>query len=189
MHLIEPYYGWIGYYSASEDPQSPFYGREYSEFEFSNAIYNYYVHPQWDNFGSSTLLLKILYTDYEEGYGIIEMIGEWNDAIENDIMTLKRDLIDELIYEGIQKFIIIGENVLNFHSSDDCYYEEWSDDTEDGWVVFLNFHDHVEREMYQANLDEYIIMGGELDDIEWRTYNPHQLYKKIKKIVQNRLDG
>ena len=45
-------------------------------------------------------------------------------------MTLKREIIDELTQMSITKFILIGENVLNFHSSDDCYYEEWIDDIE-----------------------------------------------------------
>ena len=48
---------------------------------------------------------------------------------------------------GIQKFIFIGENVLNFHSSDDCYYEECVEDLEDGWIALVNFHEHVEAEM------------------------------------------
>jgi hypothetical protein len=52
MHMIEPYYNWGGFYIASEDIQSPFYGREYSEFEFTDTIYNYCIHPQWDNIGS-----------------------------------------------------------------------------------------------------------------------------------------
>jgi hypothetical protein len=30
----------------------------------------------------------VLLADYEEKYAVIEMIGEWNDAIENDIMEL-----------------------------------------------------------------------------------------------------
>ncbi len=58
MHDIEPYYNWRHIYVASEDPQSPFYGREYSEFEFENTIYNYMLHPQWDNIGSETLYIK-----------------------------------------------------------------------------------------------------------------------------------
>jgi hypothetical protein len=126
--MVEPYYRWRNLYVASEDESSPFYGREYSEFEFENRIYNFLVHPQWDDFGSPTLLMKILYVDYEEGFTIIELIGEWNDAIENDAMTLKRDIIDDLIHLGVDKFIVIGENVLNFHASDDCYYEEWFED-------------------------------------------------------------
>ncbi len=36
------------------------------------------------------MYLKVLMADYDEHYAIIELIGEWNDAIENDIMELKR---------------------------------------------------------------------------------------------------
>ena len=76
MHDIEPYYRWRSHYVASEDPRSPFHGRVYSEFQFTEKIYNYYIHPQWDGFGSATLYLKILYVDYDEGYAMIELIGE-----------------------------------------------------------------------------------------------------------------
>ena len=188
MHFVEPFYNWRGYYIADEDPSSPFYGREYSEFAFSNTIYNFYIHPQWDEFGSRTLYLKVLFVDYELSYAIIEMIGEWNDAVENDIMQLKRSVIDEMIPKGIAKYILITENVLNFHSSDDSYYEEWIDDIEDGWVVLVNFHGHVSREMQQANIDQYFLMGGQLDDVEWRTFLPHQFFRFISKIVNQRLD-
>ena len=175
------------YYIASEDPRSPFYDREYSEFEFTDTIYNYYIHPQWDNIGSPTLFIKILFTDYEKGYAIVELIGEWNDAIENDIMTLKRDIIEPIMEEGINKFILIGENVLNFHYSDDSYYEEWFDEVEEGWIALINFHDHVIREFERINIDHYFVMGGELEDIEWRTYLPHQFFKKVDSLVQKRL--
>src|SRR5690606_9452360 len=103
---IEPYYSWRDNYVASDDKRSPFYRRIYSEFEFTDSVYNYLIHPQWDNFGSSTLFLKILYSDYDEGFTIIELIGEWNDALHNDIMILKRDIIEHLITEGINKFIL-----------------------------------------------------------------------------------
>jgi hypothetical protein len=176
------------FYIASEDPLSPFYEREYSEFEFSNAVYNYYIHPQWDAIGSPTLFIKILFTDYEENYAVIELMGEWNDAIGNDIMIFKRDIIEPMIDEGINKFILIGENVLNFHYSDDCYYEEWFDDVEDGWIALINFHDHVIREFERINIDHYFVMGGELEDIEWRTYQPYQFFKKVDSLVQKRLN-
>lgn len=100
------------------------FGTEHSEFEFSNTVYNYYIHPQWDEIGSRTLYLKIIFVDYDVNMAIIEMIGEWNDAIENDIQTLKRNIIDLLIAKRIYKFILIGENLLNFHSDGDAYYEE-----------------------------------------------------------------
>jgi hypothetical protein len=188
MHYIEPFYNWRMYYVASEDYRSPFYEREYSEFEFTDTIYNYYIHPQWDNIGSSTLFIKILFVDYDLNYAVIELIGEWNDAIENDIMTLKRDIIEPMMDEGIDQFILIGENVLNFHYSDDSYYEEWFDEVEDGWIAMVNFHDHVLNEFKRIHLDHYFVMGGELEDIEWRTYIPYQFYKKINDLVQKRLN-
>ncbi len=186
MHGIEPYFNWRGLYIASEDYRSPFFEREYSEFEFTNRVYNFLLHPQWDDFGSPTLFIKIIYADYEKGIAIIEMIGEWNDCIHNDIMSLKRDILDLLIPEGIDKFILIGENVLNFHGSDDCYYEEWFDDIEDGWIVLLNFHDHVLEEMSNDSLDNYLIYGGDFDALDWRTYKPQQLFVLINDKVQNR---
>ncbi len=187
MHIVEPYYHWRNLYIASDDEASPFFGREYSEFEFENRVYNFYIHPQWDTIGSSTLFIKIIYVDYDSSCAIIEMMGEWNDAIENDIMTLKRDVIDDLIKLGISKYVLIGENVLNFHASDDCYYEEWIDDIDDGWVALVNFHEHVSREMQEVGIDHYFVLGGEMDMLDWRTYLPHQLVEKVTEIVEERL--
>jgi hypothetical protein len=187
MQDIEPYYSWSHLYTAAEDELSPFYGRVYSEFEYSNTIYNYYIHPQWDDFGSSTLYVKVLFVDYEVGYAIIEMIGEWNDAINNDIMTIKRDLIDLMIQHGIDKYILIGENVLNFHASDDCYYQEWFDDTEEGWIVALNFRDYIKEEFNKNSIDYYLVFGGELDEMLWRIHSPNELYERIVEIINHRL--
>lgn len=189
MHTIEPYYKWQNLYSAAEDDKSPFFGRTYSEFEFTNTIYNHYIHPQWDDIGSPTLFLKILFTDYSERFAVIELIGEWNDCINNDIMFLKRDIIDQLILHGINKFILIGENILNYHSSDDCYYEEWFDDIEDGWIAFLNFRDHVIKEFQKENIDYYIVLGGQINETTWRTATPQQLFERIDFFVQKRLNG
>ena len=124
MQDIEPFYHWRGYYESEKDKRSPFYGRTYNEFYYTKKIYNYFIHPQWDNFGSPTLYMKVLFADYEEGFAIFEFIGEWNDCVTNDIMFLKRDVIDPLLDEGISKFLIICENVLNFHGDADDYYEE-----------------------------------------------------------------
>lgn len=187
MHGIEPYYSWRDFYCVEDDQRSPFYCKEYSEFEFSEQVYNFLLHPQWDNFGSPTLFMKILYADYEEGFAIIELIGEWNDAINNDIMMLKRDIIEHLIYEGIDKFILIGENVLNFHYSDDSYYEEWFDEIDDGYIALVNFHDHVTREFSEIHIDQYFVLGGELEEVDWRTYTPENFFKKINSYVMKRL--
>ncbi len=182
MHDIEPYYNWRDEYIASEDELSPFYDRQYSEFEYDKTIYNYYIHPQWDFFGSPTLYLKILFVDYEMQYAVIELIGEWNDAINNDVMFLKREVIEPLMQEGIIKFIIIGENILNFHSSDDCYYEEWFQDVEEGWIAAINFREHVLEEFRRNNIDYYINFGGELDQLNWRSLKPAQLFQRIEDL-------
>ncbi len=187
MQDIEPYYRWRDLYIASEDELSPFYGREYSEFEYTNTIYNYYIHPQWDDFGSHTLYLKILFADYTRNFAVIELIGEWNDCINNDIMTLKRDLIDEMIGKGINRFVLIGENVLNFHASDDCYYQEWFDDVEDGWIVAVNFREHVLEEFSRNNIDYYMLFGGELNHFPWRICNPLQLLALVEGVMSKRL--
>lgn len=187
MHEIEPYYRWRDDYIAAEDEESPFYGVEYNEFEFDKQIYNFLLHPQWDNFGSNTLYLKVLYTDYHSGFAIIELIGEWNDAIYNDIMLLKREVIDIKVRAGITKFIIVGENVLNFHASDDCYYEEWFQDIEDGWIAGVNFRPHVLDEFHNSNIDYFINFGGQLDDMTWRTQRPMQVFKAIEEQLTKRL--
>ena len=187
MHEIEPYYNWRDDYIAAEDEQSPFYGVEYSEFEFDKQIYNFLLHPQWDDFGSQTLYIKILYADYDKGFAIIEFIGEWNDAIYNDIMLLKREVIDLLIQAGIQKFLLIGENVLNFHGAGDAYYEEWYEDVEDGWIVALNFREHVIQEFKSEGIDYYINFGGDFNTFPWRTLKPKQLYHHIQERMNKRL--
>lgn len=188
MHDLEPYYMWRDLYIASEDERSPFYERQYSEFHFTHQIYNHFIHPQWDYFGSNTLYMKVLFADYDEGFVIIELIGEWNDAVDNDIMFLKRDILEAMIDYGITRFILIGENVLNFHASDDSYYEDlYSDLDDDGWVVFLNFREHVLKEFRDNNLDYYLHFGGELDSIHWRKLQPTALYEVICKLLSRRL--
>lgn len=187
MQDIEPHFRWRDLYQAEHDRLSPFYEREYSEFEYSNKIYNYLIHPQWDEFGSNTLYSKILFADYTEGFAIIELIGEWNDAINNDVMLFKREVAEILMANGITKFILIGENVLNFHSSDDCYYEEWFQDLEDGWIVALNFQEHVLDEFRRNNIDYYLVFGGELDQMNWRKLQPLQLYNLVTTTISKRL--
>ena len=187
MHNIEPFDRWTLYYEASEDERSPFFGREYSEFEFTNTIYNHLIHPQCDHFGSPTLFTKILYVNYDQQFAVIELLGEWNDAINNDIMYLKRNLLEELMAEGINRFAVIGENVLIFHSSDDCYYEEWYEEVGDGWITLVNFRDHVIADMQEADLNRYLIIDDDLRELNWRSFNPSTICQYLERIVQKDL--
>lgn len=187
MHEIEPFYNWEKYYNSSDDEKSPFYGAEYDFSGYSNDIYGYYIHPSWDSIGSETLYLKILYTSYKKNYVIIELFGEWNDTLHNDIMYLKRNVVDHLVGNGINQFILIGENILNFHGSDDCYYEEWFDDVEDGWIAAISFRDFVLDEWKKYRLDYFINFGGNLDISNWRTMNPQKLFDTVSEKITKRL--
>jgi len=188
MHNIEPFYNWRHIYISEEDKHSPFFGRTYSEFEYSHTVYNYYIHPQWDDFGSKTLYIKILFADYDAHYAIIEMLGEWNDAIENDIMELKREVLDPLFSEHITKYILITENVLNFHSSDREYYQEWFEEVteENGWIVALNMPQATQQDFKKKKLNYYIEL---LEIPEWRVFKPQHLFKKIDDMFSKRLDA
>lgn len=188
MHHIEPYYNWRYLYAAEEDKRSPFFGRTYNEFEYSQTIYNYYIHPHWDDFGSKTLYVKVLFADYDQSFCIIELIGEWNDAIENDIMMLKREVVDDMIRGGIHKFILIGENVLNFHHSDSCYYEEWQEDVADegGWVVMIGLPRQSQEDFIRARINRYVEL---LELPQWRTVLPQHLFAAIDTQLMKRLNG
>ena len=186
MHQIEPYYLWRDYYTAESDPNSITYGKEYNELHFTDKIYNYLIHPQWDSIGSETLFYKLLFADYDEAFCVIEFIGEWNDCINNDIMYLKNELIDPLIDAGISNFILIVENVLNFHAMDTDYYEAWLEDIE-GEIFFVNALPQVIDELNQNYMANYIHYDGPLNDLNWRIQKPDDLLQiissKLSRIV------
>ncbi len=185
MHDIEPHYFWRDDYIASEDENSPFYQRENSEFFFEHKIYNYLIHPQWDPIGSPTLYMKLLFADYIDGYAIMEMFGEWNDCLQNDVMFLKRNIAEPMMDKGISRFVLICENVLNYHGDEDCYYEEWCEEILEmgGWIALVNTLDHVGDEMKATWLDNYISFGPHLNDLNWRKLRPAQLTQKVEMLM------
>ena len=188
MHNIEPYYNWLKYYDPAADERSPFYGKEYNLDVYSETIYGYYIDPSWDGFGSETLYLKILYADYHAGFAVLEFIGEWNDAINNDIMTLKRNILELMMAEDINKFILIGENILNYHGSDDAYYEEWFEEVGDGWIAAVSFPQFLQDEFRKYHVDQYINMGGTLQIDQWRTLRPQNFFDLVSTLIQRRLN-
>lgn len=189
MHEIEPFFLWRDYYIASSDKLSPFYRRRYSEFHYTHAIYNYVIHPQWDSIESETLFCKVLFADYNKNLAVIELMGEWNDAIGNDIRTLRKELIDPMMENGISKFALIGENVLNFHGSDDSYYEDWYEEIrdKDGWIMAINFRLHVIAEMRRHHLHYYMHMGEQFSELPWRKVKPFYFHKMAEELIQKEL--
>jgi hypothetical protein len=187
MHNIQPYDRWLSLYDPALDARSPFHGKEYNYDVYSETIYGYYIDPAWDFMGSETLYIKLLFVDYRRDFAIIEFIGEWNDAINNDIMHLKRNVIELLAAEGINKYILIGENILNFHGSDDSYYEEWFEDVENGWIAAVSFPGFIRSELQKYNIDSYINMGGTLEIEKWRTLQPQIFFELVSQLIQRRL--
>ena len=130
----------------------------------------------------------MLFADYELNYAIIEMIGEWNDAVENDIMQLKREVIDPMIGKGITKFILITENVLNYHSGDDDYYSEWQEEIgeEGGWIAAINMPQQTQYDFHASRIDRYI----QFVEVEkWRTWQPAHFFGVVDNMMMRRLDG
>lgn len=181
MHEIEPFYNWRHLYEAENDEQSPFFGREYSEFDFTNTVYNYFIHPQWDEIGSTTLYVKNIFVDYDVNFAIIEFMGEWNDAVHDDFMILKRNVLDHLYEKGIYKYVFILENVLNFHSGDDDYYEEWLSELneEHGWAVIVNIPEQTYYDFKEGRIYRFFRF---IEMPNWRTFQPQFIYEKLDNL-------
>src|SRR5690606_20478369 len=109
-----------------------------------------------------------------------------NDCLHNDIMFLKRNVIDILTNHNVFKFVLLCDNVLNFHLSDDSYYEEWWDDVkmDDGWICFVNIFDHVEDEMKRGFLQYYVNFGKQFKSEMWQNESPEILVKEIKQRMK-----
>jgi MFS superfamily sulfate permease-like transporter len=91
-----------------------------------------------------------------------------------------------MFFEHITKFILIAENVLNFHSGDKDYYEEWFEEVTDegGWIVALNMPEQTQYDFKKKKLNYYI----ELIDIpNWRVYKPQHLFDKINEDISKRI--
>jgi hypothetical protein len=93
-------------------------------------------------------------------------------------MQLKRSIIDPLIDKGIYKFILISENVMNFHSSDDAYYEEWYDDIKDegGWIAAIDMPQQTQYDFTRSHIDKYVKL---FEHPNWRTFQPQHLFHLI----------
>lgn len=189
LHNVEPFYGWLGLYNHEEDERSPFHGVEHNLFEYDRYIYTFPAHPTWDTIESESLLVKILFVDYERGYAIIELLGEWNDLQYNDFKLLCEGCLSYLVDQGINRFALICENVFNVYLGPDDYYEAFQDELEDGWLCLLRARAGVKQEFCHFGLDQYVFFSEELDAIKWRKLRPWQLYDLLQKHIERPLLG
>jgi hypothetical protein len=178
---IEPFFGWLELYHHKMDPNSPFHEIDHNLFYFDRSINQIPAHPLWDDFGSESLLTKILFADYEQGYAILELFGEWNDLYENDFKLFSENCLTYLIDAGIDKFILICENVFHSYLEGDDYYQALAEEMEDGWLCALRLRKEVKDEMEQYGISPYFYWNVQLDEIPWRTLKPFQLYALIQR--------
>ncbi len=124
--------------------------------------------------------------DYDLQFAIIELFGEWTDVVQNDIMFLKREVVDILAEKGICKWVLIGENVLNFHAGDDDYYAEWQEEAaaEGGWICGFNFLQHVREEMQDFHLYNFISFDEPFSDVNWRRHKPQHIIDLTEKMLK-----
>jgi hypothetical protein len=179
MHEIEPFYGWLPYYTTEADDNSPFQSAAHDAFTLDKGVYEYLAHPLWEDFGSDGLLLKILYADYMRGYAIIELLGVWNDLLQNDFKLLAENCLTYLIDAGVQEFILIVENVLNIYVDADDYYEALQEELGEGWLCLLRPRAHVIDEIEQYDIGRYFFWSEELDALHWRKLKPWELHALV----------
>lgn len=180
LHDIEPFYGWLDLYNHEEDAQSPFHDVQHNQFYYDRSVNRIPAHPLWDSIGSESLLVKIQYADYHEGYAVLELFGEWNDLFDNDYKLLAENCLTYLIDEGINRIILICENVFNIYLESDDYYEALQEELGDGWISLLRPRESVYEEMEEYNIAPYFFHSPVLDDLNWRTMKPPKLFEAMK---------
>jgi len=87
------------------------------------------------------------------------------------------------------EFILIAENVLNFHFDIDDYYAEWLEDVEEGWICVLNLQEHVQDEFFNHKLHYYLNFGDELNNMNWRTQKAPDVFQEVNHILSMRLES
>ena len=58
---------------------------------------------------------------------------------------------------------------------------------QEGWIVFLNFNQHVLNEYKTVGIDQYFLSGNGLENIEWRTQKPDKIINALDRFVQKKI--
>ena len=102
-------------------------------------------------------------------------------------MEMKRRLADPLNSQGIDKFLFLAYNLLNFHGGEEDYYAEWAEDCEAGWIVLLNARDHILQDLRTARLSPYLWAGERYRFSGWRIQDPLALCQAVDLLIQKQL--
>jgi hypothetical protein len=184
LHNIEPFFGWLDMYNHEMDPNSPFHEAEHNQFYYDRSVNNIPAHPLWDFIDSESLLIKILFADYESGFAIIELFGEWNDLYDNDFKLLSENCLSYLIDCGINRFIFVCENVFNAYLDADDYYAAMQEELEDGWMCLLKARNTLIEEMSQYNISDYFFWNPAFDELPWRRMKPAEIFYLVEQSMR-----
>lgn len=188
LHDFEPFFGWLAMYNHEMDERSPFHEVEHNQFYYDRSVNQIPAHPLWDDFGSESLLIKIQFVDYQEGYAIIEFFGEWNDIYDNDFKLLCENVLSFLLDFEVNKFIFIVENVFHAYMGADDYYQALEEELGDGWISLLKTRREVKEDMQEYGIDQYFYFNPNLDQLAWRKLKPFQIYSLVANRLQNVLE-
>jgi len=45
----------------------------------------------------------------------------------------------------------------------------------------------VQEDLQRANIDQYFLLGGKLNALQWRTLEPDALFERVESFVMRRL--
>ena len=108
------------------------------------------------------------------------MFGVWNDILENDFRLLLENCLEPLMSAGVRRFVLIVEIVINIYLDGDDYYQQVTEELEEGWLCLLRAREHVRREIDDHDLGQYFFWSDALDELHWRKLKPFQLYQMVQ---------
>ena len=84
--------------------------------------------------------------------------------------------------EFVWKMILMGNSPYKPGDNHPPSIEEWYEDIreEGGWIAFINFRDHVLKEMKQVHLQNFVLCGEQFSDVNWRSVKPFHFHHLVE---------
>jgi hypothetical protein len=76
---------------------------------------------------------------------------------------------------------------LNAFPQEDDYYAEWIEDLAGGWIVGINFQQHVSDELLRYGMGLYLHLSPDLNNVNWKGKPPEVLFEAISRLLLRRI--
>jgi len=65
--------------------------------------------------------------------------------------------------------------------------EEWQEDASDekGWICFINLLPHVQAEMEETQIQFYVNLGQQFNEVIWRPLKPNLVFNIVEKLIHS----